>query len=528
MANLLDDLLLHFQSTAKGYSEYKSRAKLLDLVFPELSLYMEKNTSLARSEEYRKYYESDFRENKNCYKYIYDEKSICQERGRTWKSIRMEAIGKFVENCQIEGMLQDLKECLMELIDDTTIHDPKLAIKLQAAIGRLKTFGENRLNFLDANALEAWKLHIYYYFYFAVTDKLHSDMALSLYPELEEDLEEYNNQVTMMYGVCGNPGMYTVYALANKERPNIIALYECGELEYYGKGPSGKVNYEKAYDYYERTKECNNEHPLATWSIAYMRFHYSQEHARLHPEYRVQQFEDELKSGKRNAWYNTILYNAETAYDNGCSAAANLLGKIVNSPEEVFPMARRGKFKNRSAKGLFKESADAGYVFGCNNYASICCKEADRTQNETEKKELLKEAIFYLERSAILGNPWAANKIGKFYLDGVKVGNNTVMEQDIEKAHDRFGYAVAMIFAEKYYWPLINLCKHFWLSEQSKWYLERDIEEILELLKRATLEIDELIEGAIAERDDQEKRQLGEQREQLKNLSEMAEKIANA
>lgn len=482
MNTLLDGLLLGFKSK-KGLFKYcTNRDDLVELVFPFFDIYSGKRTPLSRPEIYNVSAECDFRNNKNCYSYIFDENSVSDVLdGKTWRQIRLDTIHKFILSCQREGALADLKDILMELLEKTDIHDGKLTEKMLFSISRLKSF--NGVGLLDEKSLDNWKNAIYYYFYFAVTDKLHSDMAFSLYPELERDLDEYNQKVTMMYGVSGNPGMYQLYALANRSKPNILALYECGELEYYGKGPSGKINYDKAYEYYELTKECNKEHPLATWSIAYMRFHYDQKLASEKPEYRVQQFEDELKNGKKNSWYEAILYNAETSYNNSCSAAANLLGQIIDSSDEEFPMSKRGKFKNRDSIDLYKESADAGYVFGCNNYAQACLKKAEKSEG-IEKFDLYKEAVKYLDKSAQLGNPWAANKMGLYYVHGFNVGQDVIVQKDVNLAYERFKYATVMSNAELYYWPLINICEYYWLNPESEKYKE-NVEQIKLLLRDA-------------------------------------------
>lgn len=482
MHNLIDDLLINFQSKKGLFKEYSNREHIIDLVFPHFDVYSGNKTPLFRSETYNSCVDYDFRNNKNCYAYMFDENTINDEmEGTTWRQVRENRINKFIISCQREGSLAELKDMLMDLLEKTDIHDEKLSKKMLFSISQLKSFVGS--NFIDEKAIENWNNTIYYYFYFAVTDKLHSDMALSLYPELEKDLDEYNQKVTMMYGVSGNPGMYQLYALANRSKPNILALYECGELEYYGKGPSGKVNYEKAYEYYEMTKECNKEHPLATWSIAYMRFHYNQELAKKKPEYKVQQFEYELKNGKKNSWYEAILYNVETSYDNGCSAAANLLGQIIDSSEEEFPISKRGKFKNKDSIDLYKESADAGYVFGCNNYAQTCLKKAEKSEGNS-KVDLYIEAVKYLDKSAQLGNPWAANKMGLYYIKGFEVDGNVIVEQDIDLAYERFEYATVMSNAELYYWPLINICEYYWLNPDSAKCRE-DVEEIRLLLQGA-------------------------------------------
>lgn len=361
------------------------------------------------------------------------------------------------------------------MLEKTDIHEKNLAVKLQGEILKLRGFKTANNGMLNEKENVRWTNCLYYYFYFAVTDKLHTDMAFSLYPELEADLDEYNSKITLMYGVTGTPGMYQLYAMANRENPNILALYECGELEYYGKGPSGKVNYNNAYNYYMRTKECNNEHHLACWSIAYMRFHYSQERARLMPEYRVDEFERELVNGKGTRWFDEIMYDVQSSYDNGCSAAANLLGKIIESSDEVFPINRRGRFKTRTAKELFKESAEAGYVYGCNSYAQACLKESEIATNTDEKEQLLVEAVAYMEKSAIIGSPWASNKMGNYYYHGLYLNGHTIVKQNVELAYERYLYAQILGMTEGYYWPLINLCNLFWLNSSSNHYMEKDI-----------------------------------------------------
>lgn len=472
---LLDDLYLEMKENLKIC---KNRAFLVNLVFPCYSDYIGKDTPISRSEYYNDARDEDFRRYSV---YILDEnaKITIDNETNTVEDIRKNEIKGFIKVCMSEGYTRRLKETLINLLDVTNIHKNKeLCEKMINVIERLQPI-EKVASEIEKRWFCEWVDALYYYFYFAVTDKLHTDMAFSAYPELERDLAEYNDKITLMYGVSGNPGMYQLYSMAEREEPNIIALYECGELEYYGKGPSGKVNYQKAYEFYEKTRECNAEHPLATWSIAYMKFHYSQEKAAKNPEYRVQEFEEELIGGRRKySWYDSILLNVQSSYNYGCAAAANLLGKIVNASDEEFPVSRRGIFKNASAKQLYKESADGGYVYGCNNYADICVKEAEKSVDVEEKKQLYQEAVFYLEKSAKLGNPWAANKVGLFYINGISIGDEAIIEKDSDKAYKLFEYACIMIHAENYYWPFINICNFFWLNSESNKYMLVSKEDI--------------------------------------------------
>ncbi len=244
--NLIDDLLQHFKSTKGLYKGIKGRTEFVDLIFPYFQEYANINTPLSRPEYYVQCIDNDFRSNSRCLSYILNENEQCDLLSMSWKEVRIKAISEFIESCDRENALTDLKETLLSLLEKTDIHEKKLAVKLQGEILKLRGFKTANIGLLNENENVRWTNCLYYYFYFAVTDKLHSDMAFSLYPELEADLEEYNSKITLMYGVTGTPGMYQLYAMANRKNPNILALYECGELEYYGKGPSGKINYNNA------------------------------------------------------------------------------------------------------------------------------------------------------------------------------------------------------------------------------------------------------------------------------------------
>lgn len=174
-----------------------------------------------------------------------------------------------------------------------------------------------------------------------------------------------------------------------------------------------------------------------------------------------------------------------SSYRYGCAAAANLIGKILDSKEEVFPVARRGDFKNMSAKQFYKESADGGYVYGCNNYANACIKEANVTVDIEQKVNLIQEAALYLEKSANLGNPWAANRYATYCINGLMVNETVIVEKNCDKAYDLLKYALVMVHSEKYYWPLINLCKYFWLDSESGRYLEEPLEKVLQYVEKA-------------------------------------------
>lgn len=46
--------------------------------------------------------------------------------------------------------------------------------------------------------------------------------------------------------------MYAIYRMTNRPTPNAIAVFEAGELEYYGRGSSKQPNFEKAFFYIKK------------------------------------------------------------------------------------------------------------------------------------------------------------------------------------------------------------------------------------------------------------------------------------
>ena len=286
-------LILELYYFLKSVKVFKNMGDFLEFVFPHYLEYSISKTSkdkiekkipqLSRSENQKRYSADDFKqvctsyilnEDEKAVDYIDDEKGEVIYLRTTWKNFRKEKIYEGLVKCWNNNVLGFLKRNLIENLRNTKIHDAKLCNSLMMVIERLK---ENAPRDIEMRRKweKKWVDALYYYIFFAVTDKLNSDIAMSMYPNLENDLREYNERVTLMYGTSGKPGIYQTYALANRENPNIIALYECGEMEYYGTGPTREVNYQEAYRYYSKTRKYNPDHPLATWSIAYMKFHYT-------------------------------------------------------------------------------------------------------------------------------------------------------------------------------------------------------------------------------------------------------------
>lgn len=385
-----------------------------------------------------------------------------------------ESLHKYIVNYIIHNKLaEDLKEMLIYALKETDIHNGS---KCERIIRILK-----KISIEDDEALTEV---LYFYIYFAITDYLHEKMAYENYDSLEKDIKEYTENVLLSVGSSGIPGMSKLYALANKnDSPNIIALYEMGELEYYGRGPSGNAanHFEEAYGYYKATLELNEVHPLALWSIAYIMFNYKRENTELENAI-ITELDDYIaKQGKNRNWYMEIIYNVEESYAYGCAAAANLIGKIIDAPEELFPTKYKISYRYKKAEDYYKESAMRGYMYGMNNYAQ---KLIEKANNLSEKEnEYYSEALKYLKQSADMGEPWAANKMGLYYLKGLYIKDKVIIKKDLELSFYYFKKSFVMSGMRNNYWACLNLFHYYYNNLDSGFYNREESCKLWEIIK---------------------------------------------
>ena len=489
-------ILKEFFVTFKHQSNFRNQREFITLVFPYVDMTNAPYTSvnLSRSETFKEYSKNDFL---NCSSYMRAENYYVESEKETLQKLRRKQIKTFL-SCLNERNLQVLQETLIKILDPTSrtrqpnnellsqssdtnnvvdnLHNPEKVNKFILYLEHLLPLQKAHM-FDDNPIYTSWIDALYYYFYFAVTDELYYKIGFIRYPLLQKDLDEYNEQITLMYGTSGNHGMHCLYTLADRTPPNIIAAYECGELEYYGKGLSGRVNYQKAYHYYSRITELNEVHPLALWSIASMKFHYTAGKSINDSEY-IAEFEDALKNGSKRKWFRDIFDDAYLAYTYNCAAAANLLGNILSADKDTFPLPRN-EFKAleyKSAKSLYKESADAGYIYGCNNYAQQCmveCKELKGDDDASKATRILlrTESTKYLKKASVIGSAWASNLYGLYCLKGLKQDDKTLITKDMDTAYQYFSNALPSMYVEKQYWAFINICNHFWLNSKCDKYL---------------------------------------------------------
>lgn len=234
---------------------------------------------------------------------------------------------------------------------------------------------------------------------------------------IDSDRNEFNKDVLAKYGCSGNPGLYSIYRMANRPVPNAIAVFEAAELEYYGKGPSKEINYEKAFYLYKKgCYDLPNFNPLSAWSYAYMLYNYqSSEKELVHAS--ITELDDEIeKLGPEEARKNRKIAAIEPtlkAFNCGCYAAANILGQMVDDAD--IPDDKKLGF-TKSKIEYFEYASKGGYVFAKNQLYLIWKKRSEETSNPDEKEEYKNKAIAYLKESADMCEPYACNKYADLYL----------------------------------------------------------------------------------------------------------------
>lgn len=269
---------------------------------------------------------------------------------------------------------------------------------------------------------------------------------------IDSDREEFNREVLAKYGCSGDPGMYAIYRMTNRPTPNAIAVFEAGELEYYGRGPSKKPNFEKAFYLYKKgCYSLSNFNPLSAWSYSYILYKYQEKE--LENAY-IAELEDDIKtSGPDEAKKNRKIAAIEPAlkaFNCGCYAAANILGQIYDDTE--IP----NEYKNvltKTSNGYFEAASAGGYVFAKNQLYGIWKGSADRETNSKKRAEYLKRAFSYLKESADLCEPWACNKYADSYLIQI--------EKNYDDAFKYFIDAYNLGVGNTKEWAAANIIKYY-------------------------------------------------------------------
>lgn len=356
---------------------------------------------------------------------------------------------------------------------------------------------------------------LYAYLYFALFNFLPEEFGYNDYAKYEEDFNEYRKLIIDSLGIYSFTGMAMLYALAERGmdkkinqkdadlKPNIVALFTKGQLEYYGRGPSGKRDIPAAYECYKKVRDLNPYHPMARWAIADLKLSYESGQIKCEIEdfenekrYRDKSnFVDEQEEENKpqytysKEWYVGIREDLIMASSYGSAPAENLLGRIIQGKDKegkiIFPEEYLGSLANERPEEHYKKSADRGYVFAYINLYEFYKHKAE-DMNKSDGKALCKIAFNYLLQAADWGLPYAANKISRYFLGNVDDIVAKVVIPDEDKA---FKYAKrALRYAKMIhngYWPFYNIVEFFYFNEKSHYYKKIEVKEMKNYLKLA-------------------------------------------
>lgn len=317
--------------------------------------------------------------------------------------------------------------------------------------------------------------NLYLLIYFALYKTLPEDFFYGAF--YQRDLKEYNQKVTCLYGATSIPSIRAIITLAERENPNLIALYEYAEMFYYGNNNGISVDIKRAYDIYEQASGINKLnnmpdpiksacHPLALWCLGYILTNYHRENTDLENCATIPKIDilDEETRVERAIIYAQCSYR----FINN-APAANLLGKIcliIKASNHKLDYLTE-KYKLLKYEDYFKEAADQGYVFSINLLAMI---ENEYFFSDIDNRDKhLQQFIDRLKQSANQYEPWACNTLAELLrtgklerrenINGKKTGEDDVVPNiiDPDEAFEYYKKATDLFIDVNSGWSYANM-----------------------------------------------------------------------
>ncbi|MBQ7563291.1 MAG: hypothetical protein IJT16_04800 [Lachnospiraceae bacterium] len=303
----------------------------------------------------------------------------------------------------------------------------------------------------------------------------------------EKDLKEFSEQLLEKAGVYSPAAEREIMCLADSG--NLIACKLYADLIYYKKVPR-KEPFREAFSLYLKSAGlCIDEtgavscdgpsYPLAFWIVGYYLVNYKKESL-------LQSCEtiDGIEAMSDPDRLSTALeLSAACIHYVDAPGALNLIGRILaeaSREETVFkalmPVIRESlnvscdspEKCSALSEEYFEKAAEKGYIYAANNLAA---KEADRILSLSKEEEQnglltvhLEKYIKNLKLSADRFEPYAANRLGLFYMNGeIRNGDDKKVFReyvDFSLAKEYFLKATKYPDANSA-WAYFNLIKYF-------------------------------------------------------------------
>ena len=313
----------------------------------------------------------------------------------------------------------------------------------------------------------------------------------------ETDMQEYMDKIVKKYGIASQSAEREIMCMADAGNKVACKLY--ADMVFYKK-ILRRNPYKEAFNLYLRSAGITVEngrwsgsaasYPLSFWNIGYYLVNYRK--SSFLEKCESIELIDSMSDIERLKTALELAATCITYID--APGAVNLVGRILleaGSDEETFKALkpviarcieerefdrislRSGKCGNtaeclKQADAFFTAAAVAGYVYACNNLAAREIKSIFRLEAENADDDAIKEAIAryeeYLRLSADKYEPYAANRLGLFYMtgeiesDGKKVVRREYIDQT--RAKEYFKKATQYPDANSA-WAFFNLIKYF-------------------------------------------------------------------
>lgn len=320
----------------------------------------------------------------------------------------------------------------------------------------------------------------------------------------KEYFEEYTKRVLQRFGFSSESAQREIICIANAG--NVVAKKTYADLLFYKKILRKNAYRDAFYMYLDAADISFNEdgelvcggngYPLAFWPIGYYLVNYRCESLLL----KCEEIKEIEKMSRIDRLKAALELAARCMMCIDTPGALNLIGRILlessekqNLFDEMSGLINKvlscefcenvGLIRGVNTKAeckscgnaFFRAAADSGYVYACNNLANrealalIEVSALDAEDDEAVRQEVAKHVdayIHYLTQSADRYEPYAANKLGLFYMIGeVKAAGNkqTVYFKkriDTVKAKEYFTKATVFPDANSA-WAYFNLIKYF-------------------------------------------------------------------
>ncbi|MCR5232710.1 MAG: hypothetical protein K6E53_02230 [Lachnospiraceae bacterium] len=312
-----------------------------------------------------------------------------------------------------------------------------------------------------------------------------------------KDMDEYTEKIYKKYGTASHTAEREIMIMA--QNGNRVAKKMYADMIFY-KRILRKNAYRESFGLYLEAADVRIDtdgnwsfgagaYPLSYWMIAFCLVNYRR--GSFIKDCEEISVIERMQTGERMALSVELLCCALSYVT--IPGALNLIGRILyeaGNDTELFDILKHtfskciegkdyaGVYVKEGALGsingccdaselFYKEAAKEGYVYASNNLA---LKEADRiiTLAETSDKDAVKEAVDsyvgYLKLSADRFEPYAANRLGLFYMTGEVICNNgrIVLKEYIDRstAREYFGKATVYLTPDSA-WAFYNLIKYF-------------------------------------------------------------------